>query len=74
MKRAKPIAQDGKQVPTVPATLRKIMNDPKFAQGAADVRAGRGYPLDYDTWKETNDMWAYERGRQWAQIAPRSCH
>jgi hypothetical protein len=46
------------------------MSDPKFALGVADVRANRGYPADYDTWKD--DCWAYERGRQWAQIAPRS--
>jgi hypothetical protein len=30
------------------------------------------YPAGYDTWKDTNDSWAYERGRQWAQIAPHS--
>ena len=64
--------RDGAQIPTWPVTVQEIMSDPKFALGVADVRANRGYPLGYDTWKDTNDRWAYERGRQWAQIAPRS--
>src|SRR5262249_54965373 len=73
MKRTKPRhphrLRDGDQIPTGPVTLREIMSDPKFARGVADARAGRGYPPPYDTWEDRN--WAYERGRQWAQIAPR---
>jgi hypothetical protein len=76
MKRAKPLHQyrlrDGDQIPTRPVTLREIMSDPKFALGVADARAGRGYPTSYDNWKDTNDRWAYSRGRQWAQVAPRN--
>lgn len=64
--------RDGDQLPTRVVTLEQIMSDPKFAQGVADVRAGRGYPADYDLWKETNDRWAYSRGRQWATATPRS--
>ena len=74
MKRAKPLHQyrlrPGAQIPTRRTTLREIMSDPKFALGVADARAGRGYPPTYDTWADTNDRWTYERGRQWAQIAP----
>jgi hypothetical protein len=36
------------------------------------VRAGRGCPHDYDDWMATNDQWAYERGRAWGSLTPRS--
>jgi hypothetical protein len=73
MKHTKPISRlrDHDQLPTVPVTIREIMSDPRFARGVADVRAGRGYSADYDTWA-TNSQWAYERGRQWARLAPRN--
>jgi hypothetical protein len=61
---------DKEQVDTVPVTIREIMARPTFALGAADARAGRLYHNDYDLW-DTNDQWAYERGRQWATLAPR---
>lgn len=67
-----PRRRDGDQLPTVPVTILEIMSRRAFARGVADARAGRGYPSNYDTWKETNDMWAYERGRQWARLAPRN--
>jgi hypothetical protein len=63
---------DGDQVPTRPATFEEIMSDPYFALGVADVRARRGYRADYDTWTKTNDRWAYDRGRLWATLAPKS--
>lgn len=62
---------DGDQVPTRLTTVAEIIRHPKFARGVADRRAGRGYPADYDAWEDTNDRWAYERGRQWATVAPR---
>jgi hypothetical protein len=64
--------RDGDQVPTKTVSIEEIMSDPKFAQGVADVRAGCGYPEDYDCWGHTNSAWCYERGRQWAQLAPRN--
>jgi hypothetical protein len=60
------------QVPTYPTTAREIMGSPAFAFGVSDVRAGRGYRADYETWSDTNDRWNYERGRQWARHAPRT--
>ena len=48
------------------------MSGSKFSMGVTDVRAGRGYRPDYDVWEETNDRWEYERGRQWAKLAPRN--
>jgi hypothetical protein len=70
MKRYQYRLRDGDQIPTRLVTRQEIMSDPKFALGVADARARRGYPADYDAWED--DRWAYERGRQWAQIAPRS--
>ena len=56
------------------ATIAEIMSSSKFALGVADARAGRGYHPDYDKWAEGdgNASWDYERGRRWAQIAPRT--
>ena len=72
-KRTKPIyrLRDGDQIPTRPVTIAEIMATPTFARGVEDVRAGRGYPPDYDQWQHTNDRWAYERGRLWARLVPR---
>jgi hypothetical protein len=64
--------RDGDQIPTRSTTIEAIMSSPKFQLGVEDARAGRGYPAGYDGWKHTNDRWTYERGRQWAQLAPRS--
>jgi hypothetical protein len=64
----------GDQVPTKHVTIIEIMSDPEFQQGVDDVRAGRDFPADYDAWKgrKGHHSWSYERGRQWAMIAPRS--
>jgi hypothetical protein len=64
--------RDGDQIPTRPTTIIEIMSRAKFQRGVEDIRAGRGYPADYDRWKDTNDRWCYERGRQWATLAPRN--
>jgi hypothetical protein len=58
------------QVSTVGVTAERIMRDPAFALGVADVRAGLPFRKAYDTWG-TNDQWNYERGRAWALLAPR---
>jgi hypothetical protein len=52
------------QVPTWPISISAIIRTKAFARGVADVRAGRSPQFD-----EEND-WDYERGRQWAVIAP----
>ena len=69
------------QVPTIRVSITEIMKDPAFALGVEDYRAGRaprdmaaslgaGVPLkDYRA--ATNANWNYERGRQWAAVAPR---
>jgi hypothetical protein len=51
------------QIPTIRTTVRRIMASREFERGAADVRAGR--KPDFET-----DSWDYERGRQWATMAP----
>jgi hypothetical protein len=48
-------------------TPRQIMASADFAQGVIDVRTGK--PTRFDSF---DDDWAYERGRQWALIAPMS--
>ncbi len=70
MKRYK-LREGDDQVPTRPVSLEWIIGHPKFAQGVADVRGGRGYPAAFDAWQNTDDAWNYERGRQWATLAPR---
>jgi len=58
------------QIATIPVTVERIMRDPAFALGAADVRAGLPFRRQYDRW-DTNTQWNYERGRAWALLAPR---
>ena len=49
-----------------------IMGQPEFALGVADARAGRPTRTDYESWSDSDHQWNYERGRQWARLAPRS--
>jgi hypothetical protein len=51
------------QVPTSRTTVRQIMKSREFAQGVADVRAGRKPNFE-------SGSWDYERGRLWAIAAP----
>jgi len=61
----------GKQVPTFPTTIEKIMGTREFVLGVIDGRAGRPHRSAYATWG-TDQQWNYERGRAWAALAPRS--
>jgi hypothetical protein len=63
--------REGDQVPTRTVPIREIMLDPAFVIGFADVRAGRSYHPNYDRWADTNARWSYERGRQFATLAPK---
>jgi hypothetical protein len=60
-----------KQVSTFPTTIEKIMSTREFALGVIDGRAGRPHRGAYATWG-VDEQWNYERGRQWAVLAPRS--
>jgi hypothetical protein len=42
--------RDAEQEPTRAVTIEWIMAQPHFMLGVADVRAGRDYPRDYDSW------------------------
>jgi hypothetical protein len=64
--------RDDEQEPTVPVPIRWIMAQPHFMLGVTDVRAGRGYHPDYDTWTGEDPQWSYDRGRIWATLAPKS--
>jgi hypothetical protein len=54
------------QIPTRPSTVIEIMRSREFRRGVEEARAGR--PPHYDAM----DDWEYERGRQWAVVAPRT--
>jgi hypothetical protein len=69
-RRLHPREDDAEQIPTRSTSALRIMSQPSFALGVADVRAGRGTHRDYDLW-ETNGQWNYERGRAWAMLTPR---
>jgi hypothetical protein len=59
------------QEPTNMVSVLTIMRRRCFALGVADARAGKVPRPDYERW-DPNRQWDYERGRQWALIAPRS--
>jgi hypothetical protein len=63
---------DHQQVPTVAVTIEQIMASPKFERGVIDARGGKPFAKDYDTWSDANQQWAYERGRQWGRLVPKS--
>jgi hypothetical protein len=44
-----------------------ILCSPAFARGVEDIRGGR--PPNFDG-PDKDDAWSYERGRQWAVLAP----
>jgi hypothetical protein len=54
-----------------PRALEWIMNEPAFSIGVDDYRAGRPMRDLEEEGADTNAQWNYERGRQWAAIAPR---
>jgi hypothetical protein len=58
------------QVRTTSVSLSWIMSRRKFMLGVEDLRAGRDFHPDYDSW--ANDQWPYEQGRLWAAIAPQN--
>jgi hypothetical protein len=55
------------QILTFPCSTESIMRHPHFARGLDDIRAGASF--DYQA---EDSFWAYERGRQFGCIAPRS--
>jgi hypothetical protein len=55
------------QVVTDPCSPVSIMCHPNFARGLDDIRAGQPFDDHVD-----DEYWAYERGRLFGAIAPRS--
>jgi len=55
------------QVKTSTCSPETIMRHPNFARGLDDIRVGRSFADDAD-----DLYWAYERGRLFGAIAPRS--
>jgi hypothetical protein len=54
------------QIAEAPTSVQSIMAHRNFKAGVDDVRAGR--PARFDAFDD--NLWAYERGRQWATLAP----
>lgn len=55
-----------KQVQTKNTTCRAIIRTKAFVTGFNEVRSGK--PFNYDAYRDSNDQWNYERGRQFALI------
>jgi hypothetical protein len=55
------------QAKTQDVSVTCIMRSPAFQAGVEDVRAGKYPRFDWFV-----DNWSYERGRQWAMVAPMS--
>ena len=55
------------QVETIACSSVTIMLHPHFARGLDDIRAGQSFADDVH-----DNYWAYERGRLFGAIAPRS--
>lgn len=70
------------QIPVRGISLEAIMDSAAFAQGVNDKRTGRSPAYDEFTFDQVdgetfakasiNRHWNYERGRQWAAVAPLS--
>lgn len=58
------------QVKTKSCSLKSIIYRASFVRGFNEVK--KGVPMDYDAYTgphdDTNDRWAYERGRQFAYM------
>jgi hypothetical protein len=57
------------QAQTTSVTLNWLMSRRKFMLGVEDLRAGRNFHSDYDSWWD-GDQYHYEEGRLWAAVAP----
>jgi hypothetical protein len=56
-----------KQVETSICSPKTIMRHPHFGRGLDEIREGRPFDCDVD-----DNYWAYEKGRLFGAIAPRS--
>jgi hypothetical protein len=59
------------QLPVIAISIERVMRSAAFRRGVDEVRAGKA-PHFLDNDEETDNTWQYERGRQFAVIAPRS--
>jgi len=62
------VTEEQEQAPTRRTSVTAILASKEFAEGVRDVRLGR--PPRYDD--PVASSWNYERGRQWALLAPLS--
>lgn len=57
-----------RQVKTANTTCKAVIRSKAFVTGFNEVRIGK--PFNYDAFRDANDQWNYERGRQFAMIFP----
>jgi hypothetical protein len=55
-----------RQVQTTNTTTTAIIRSAAFVKGFNEVKARK--PLNYDAFRDANDQWNYERGRQFALL------
>ena len=55
-----------RQVQTKQTTTASVIRSSAFVKGFAEVKKGK--PLNYDAYRDANDQWNYERGRQFALL------
>jgi hypothetical protein len=65
------ISSSRQQEPTRRVSVATIMRRRCFALGVTDMRANKAPRPAYERWSGS-EQWDYERGRQWAALAPRS--
>jgi hypothetical protein len=59
------MSEVAEQADTVMVSTASLMRQPSFLRGVEEYRARRRPDFECDDWQ-------YERGRQWAAIAPRN--
>ena len=57
-----------RQVQTKNTTCKAVIRTKAFVRGFNEIREGK--PLDYDAFRDANEQWNYERGRQFALTFP----
>ena len=57
-----------RQVQTKNTTCTAVIRSKAFVLGFTEVRNGKA--LNYDAFRDANDQWNYERGRQFALLFP----
>ena len=55
-----------RQVQTKQTSIASVIRTAAFVRGFKEVKTGK--PLNYDAFRDANEQWNYERGRQFALL------